>query len=208
MIPQCIDELYSIACHDISKLQTQCASEKTRADKAEVALKNALEVSAKYEDRYFAEQQLRQKAEAACAEVVELVKLWRARRISRNELRGCVDRAIEHALSSSCGVGWLFPEVREKVRTLLTEIIQLHADPNAPEYNECDKQQCYWCEQAKEILALLDSQSSDCGKGWLSPEVRKKVREALTGAIKCIEQDFRDLLAAELKEALTLLEPK
>lgn len=35
---------------------------------------------------------------------------------------------------------------------LICEVMQWHADPDSPEYNECDKSKCKWCEDAARLL--------------------------------------------------------
>lgn len=41
-----------------------------------------------------------------------------------------------------------------KMETLIVEILNLHSNPEMPEYNECDKFPCFWCEQAKALMPL------------------------------------------------------
>ncbi len=35
---------------------------------------------------------------------------------------------------------------------LLEDIINMHTDPNSCDYNECEKDQCAWCELATAII--------------------------------------------------------
>ena len=37
-------------------------------------------------------------------------------------------------------------------RQLLREVIGWHADPESPDYNDCDKAKCAWCEHADKVL--------------------------------------------------------
>ena len=39
-----------------------------------------------------------------------------------------------------------------EIGSLLREIMQMHADPDAPEYNECDTSPCNWCERAAKLI--------------------------------------------------------
>ena len=59
------------------------------------------------------------------------------------------DRVMKRAL----GVP-MFP-YRIPLRELLQEIIDVHADPDNPEYNGCDKDPCMWCVSAKSYLEEL-----------------------------------------------------
>ncbi len=34
------------------------------------------------------------------------------------------------------------------LRALVGEVVKWHSDPNSPDYNECDKARCLWCEEA------------------------------------------------------------
>lgn len=42
------------------------------------------------------------------------------------------------------------------LRELLSEIIYNHADPDNPDYNECDIDLCGWCWSAKAHIAAMD----------------------------------------------------
>lgn len=44
------------------------------------------------------------------------------------------------------------PNLAERTIDLLTDHINLHSDRNAAEYNECDKDLCDWCDQAKGLI--------------------------------------------------------
>jgi hypothetical protein len=35
---------------------------------------------------------------------------------------------------------------------LLREVMQSHADPTDPNYNQCDTSPCQWCEDAKKLI--------------------------------------------------------
>ena len=35
---------------------------------------------------------------------------------------------------------------------LIREVMGWHCDPDSPEYNECEREPCYWCEQAARVL--------------------------------------------------------
>lgn len=46
---------------------------------------------------------------------------------------------------------------------LLIEVMQEHSDRGGPNYNECDKVQCSWCDQAN---ALIDkARGTSLGEG-------------------------------------------
>jgi hypothetical protein len=47
-------------------------------------------------------------------------------------------------------------EPTKEVVFLLSEVMGQHADPEAPEYNECDKARCNWCERAAKVLEMLE----------------------------------------------------
>ena len=38
------------------------------------------------------------------------------------------------------------------VKALLREVMRWHSDPQAPEYNECDKDPCAWCTEAAMLI--------------------------------------------------------
>ena len=42
------------------------------------------------------------------------------------------------------------------LRDLLSEIIDSHSDPDNPDYNQCDIDQCAWCESANAHIAAMD----------------------------------------------------
>lgn len=42
----------------------------------------------------------------------------------------------------------------EKMRSLLREVMLWHCDEDAPEFNNCVKDPCCWCENARKALAL------------------------------------------------------
>lgn len=48
---------------------------------------------------------------------------------------------------------------RDEIVTLLREIVNQHADPEAPEYNDCDNVACNWCARAKRIVQELTDTS-------------------------------------------------
>jgi uncharacterized coiled-coil DUF342 family protein len=74
------------------------------------------------------------KLEPELRRVVELAKQCKA---ERDEAREALRKAVE----------------------LLDEVIRLHRDPDAAEYNECDKEgeECLWCVDAKKIRAILEA---------------------------------------------------
>ena len=39
-----------------------------------------------------------------------------------------------------------------EINSLLREVMQQHADPDAPEYNQCDTEPCNWCERAAKLI--------------------------------------------------------
>lgn len=43
-----------------------------------------------------------------------------------------------------------------EIESLLREVMRQHADPDAPEYNECDTAPCNWCERAVRIIGPND----------------------------------------------------
>jgi hypothetical protein len=48
------------------------------------------------------------------------------------------------------------------LRNLLSEIIDSHADPDNPDYNQCDIDPCAWCESAKAHIAAMDENPPPC----------------------------------------------
>ena len=40
---------------------------------------------------------------------------------------------------------------------LLKEIMEMHANPEIAEYNECDLDQCCWCSNAEREIAKLEA---------------------------------------------------
>ena len=46
------------------------------------------------------------------------------------------------------------------LRDLLAEVVMIHADPENPDYNECDVSPCAWCESAKAHIADMDSRAA------------------------------------------------
>jgi hypothetical protein len=55
-----------------------------------------------------------------------------------------VRRCVTHHFACDC---------REaRFRELLEDVIWKHSDSNSPEYNECDKDPCAWCEEAKALI--------------------------------------------------------
>lgn len=66
------------------------------------------------------------------------------------------------------------------VRPLIEEVLRIHADPNSPDYNDCDTDPCGWCVKANTFL------STGCGNGWVSKEDVKPLVEALEGALKSL----------------------
>ena len=46
------------------------------------------------------------------------------------------------------------PNRDAEIESLLREILQQHADFEAPEYNHCDADPCLWCQRAKSVLGL------------------------------------------------------
>jgi hypothetical protein len=43
----------------------------------------------------------------------------------------------------------------ESFKELLCEVMRAHADPDNPEYNECDIEPCEWCTRAGELILYL-----------------------------------------------------
>jgi len=59
--------------------------------------------------------------------------------------------------------------MNEEITALLKEVMRQHADPEAPEYNECDTAQCNWCERAAKVLEALAAPANKCvwtGREW------------------------------------------
>jgi len=48
--------------------------------------------------------------------------------------------------------------VVQKMRPLVQEIIDMHADPDCAEYNCCDTDPCMWCEQMEAALEQTNEQ--------------------------------------------------
>ncbi len=40
----------------------------------------------------------------------------------------------------------------DEASRLLDEVMSWHKDKNSPDYNECDKAECFWCEQAGKVV--------------------------------------------------------
>lgn len=53
---------------------------------------------------------------------------------------------------------WMGP-ARKLATELLQEVMQSHCDPESPEYNECEKAQCRWCELAQSICGPIGDMS-------------------------------------------------
>ena len=64
----------------------------------------------------------------------------------RNKLRACKKRMAK------------LEAIIYKMRPLVQEIIDIHADPDCAEYNECDTDPCMWCEQMKAALEQTNEQ--------------------------------------------------
>lgn len=58
---------------------------------------------------------------------------------------------------------WCKRSVLEKFIEPVEEVVRIHADPDSPDYNECDKpgEQCHWCDLAKEALTLARAELSE-----------------------------------------------
>lgn len=52
--------------------------------------------------------------------------------------------------------------MNEEIIALLKEVMRQHADPEAPEYNECDTAQCNWCERAAKVLEAFAAPANKC----------------------------------------------
>ena len=63
--------------------------------------------------------------------------------------------------------------VTEAIRNLLEEVIRWHSDPESPEYNECEKDPCLWCECAKGLLAGT-MKHDEIVKAIGRPEIQKR----------------------------------
>lgn len=77
------------------------------------------------------------------------------------EILKCDVRKASYAHCNSCGASapvgiwntrppWL---AGKDAIELIREVMQWHANPEATEYNECEKSPCRWCEIAKDIVA-------------------------------------------------------
>ena len=45
----------------------------------------------------------------------------------------------------------------EELKELLGEVMRAHADPDNPEYNECDVEPCEWCTRAADLIGCTPS---------------------------------------------------
>ena len=54
------------------------------------------------------------------------------------------------------GTGTVSAQNLIPLRDLLAEVAMIHADPENPDYNECDVSPCAWCESAKAHIADMD----------------------------------------------------
>lgn len=43
-------------------------------------------------------------------------------------------------------------EIRTLAIDLLEEVVSAHRDIESPDYNECEKDMCQWCEDANKVL--------------------------------------------------------
>jgi len=51
----------------------------------------------------------------------------------------------------------------EKLIELVEEVMSSHRDAQSSEYNECDKDLCYWCELADEAITTIRSETAAKG---------------------------------------------
>ncbi len=51
--------------------------------------------------------------------------------------------------------------IPDEVKMLLSEIYDLHRNKEAPEYNQCDEDECFWCIQAKHWIDEGPSDESE-----------------------------------------------
>lgn len=69
--------------------------------------------------------------------------------ITQNQLDEIV-AAAEPYVIKECTSHHLACECREAaLAALLNEVMLAHANPNDPDYNECDKSPCQWCQIAR-----------------------------------------------------------
>lgn len=55
------------------------------------------------------------------------------------------------------------------VERLLRDVMMTHADPNDAGHNQCDEDQCQWCEWASELFPQNESSDGAAGCGPNSP---------------------------------------
>lgn len=80
----------------------------------------------------------------------------------------------------------------ESLRDLLTEIVQIHADPTDPGYNECDVDKCQWCEQAIYWMGQLGGGSDihDLAVAKATPEEMAQLLRDMTAECSRYREAF------------------
>lgn len=69
------------------------------------------------------------------------------------EERHVFQREISRQSRKRCTTHHHACDCRERAfRELIEEVLLWHSDPELPEYNECDKYPCMWCENARLLL--------------------------------------------------------
>jgi hypothetical protein len=68
---------------------------------------------------------------------------------------------IDTGRCPACNQGWsvhmgIEGTCRElqAAKELLKEVMEWHSDMESPDYNECDKEPCHWCTNAKLIVGV------------------------------------------------------
>lgn len=150
-----------------------------------------------------------EKAEAAGAEKDAVLRFWRQRAHLLDDGRtwATAEKAkseIDHALSLDCGKDYVPRAELEKVQAACAEMRQRLK--NIVDDGACAEDwiegECSWCLSKK----LLES--TDCGRGWLSPDKARKLREVLKHYATCSDGcTCGDGWSHEMaKEALALME--
>lgn len=57
----------------------------------------------------------------------------------------------------------------ENASELIKEVMQWHSDPASADYNQCDTAPCRWCENARRLLAEVESTKQTEGENGSLP---------------------------------------
>lgn len=121
---------WTVAYGDVCRAVDREIAQRERADKAEAELeacRTSLQLleTGKYGRNEYADRAA--KAEAACAEIRRLLEDW----VHDNGVASVEwAKQIKHALSTSCGTGWMSPEVAQKVREALEGVLNSAVHPD------------------------------------------------------------------------------